>query len=126
MRRIATCWCRRRWRASRRAAARRSPPRDAVVIGDTPLDVGCAAHVGARSLAVATGSHSVEELRAAGADVVLQDLSDTDAVLALRIDRVLIGSERGPVALPVFKIGRSPLTRGGWVRLPGASATIDP
>ncbi len=32
------------------------------------------------------------------------------------------GSERGPVALPVFKIGRSLLTRGGWVRLPGASA----
>ena len=32
------------------------------------------------------------------------------------------GSERGPVALPVFKIGRSPPTRGGWVRLPGASA----
>ena len=27
------------------------------------------------------------------------------------------------MALPVFKIGRSPLTRGGWVRLPGASAT---
>jgi hypothetical protein len=34
------------------------------------------------------------------------------------------GSERGPVALPVFKIGRSPLTRGGWVRLPGASANL--
>ena len=34
----------------------------------------------------------------------------------------LIGSERGPVALPVFKIGCSPLARGGWVRLPGASA----
>src|SRR5437763_11909741 len=32
------------------------------------------------------------------------------------------GSERGPVALPVFKIGRAPRTRGGWVRLPGASA----
>ena len=30
---------------------------DALVIGDTPLDVGCAAHAGARSLAVATGSH---------------------------------------------------------------------
>ena len=27
------------------------------------------------------------------------------------------------MALPVFKIGRPPLTRGGWVRLPGASAT---
>src|SRR5438132_14364482 len=36
------------------------------------------------------------------------------------------GSERGPVVLPVFKIGRSPLTRGGWVRLPGASASLRP
>src|SRR5262249_45429835 len=26
----------------------------------------------------------------------------------------------------VFKIGRSPLTRGGWVRLPGASANLRP
>src|SRR5438093_1092292 len=34
------------------------------------------------------------------------------------------GSEWGPVALPVFKIGRSSLTRGGWVRLPGASANL--
>jgi phosphoglycolate phosphatase len=54
---------------------------ETIVIGDTPLDVGCAAHVGARSLAVATGSHSVEELRAAGADAVLKDLSDTKEVL---------------------------------------------
>jgi phosphoglycolate phosphatase len=56
---------------------------DVTVIGDTPLDVACAAHVGARALAVATGSHSVEELRAAGADVVLQDLSDTEQVLRI-------------------------------------------
>ena len=28
------------------------------------------------------------------------------------------------MALPVFKIGRSPLARGGWVRLPGASAKL--
>jgi phosphoglycolate phosphatase len=60
---------------------------DSVVIGDTPLDVGCAAHAGARSLAVATGSHSVDELRAAGADAVIEDLGDTGAVLRLlRID----------------------------------------
>jgi len=58
-------------------------PADAIVIGDTPLDVGCAAHAGARSLAVATGSHSVEELRAAGADAVLKDLSDTEEVVRL-------------------------------------------
>ena len=59
---------------------------DAIVIGDTPLDVGCAAHAGARSLAVATGNHSVEELQAAGADDVLSDLGNTDEVLrVLRI-----------------------------------------
>jgi phosphoglycolate phosphatase len=56
-------------------------PADALVIGDTPLDVGCARHVGARSLAVATGSHSVDQLREAGADQVLADLGDTEAVL---------------------------------------------
>jgi len=57
-------------------------PCDAVVIGDTPLDIACAAASGARSIAVATGNYSVSELRAAGADVVMQDLSDTAAVLA--------------------------------------------
>ena len=58
------------------------PAAAAVVIGDTPLDVACAAVAGARSIAVATGSHTVEQLRAAGADVVLDDLSDTEAVFA--------------------------------------------
>jgi phosphoglycolate phosphatase len=55
--------------------------RDAIVIGDTPLDVACAQASGARSIAVATGSHSVEQLRGAGADVVFEDFSDTEAVL---------------------------------------------
>ena len=55
---------------------------EAVVIGDTPLDVACAAAAGARSIAVATGNYSVDELRASGADVVFEDLSDTRAVLA--------------------------------------------
>jgi len=61
-------------------------PANAIVIGDTPLDVGCAAHVGARSLAIATGSHSVEQLQAAGADVVLKDLGDTAQVLRVIAD----------------------------------------
>jgi len=56
-------------------------PRDVVVIGDTPLDVACAAASGARSVAVATGGYDVEALRQAGADVVLQDFSDTCEVL---------------------------------------------
>jgi phosphoglycolate phosphatase-like HAD superfamily hydrolase len=54
---------------------------EAIVIGDTPLDVACAAAAGARSVAVATGNYSADELRLAGADVVFEDLSDTDAVL---------------------------------------------
>lgn len=57
-------------------------PADVVIIGDTPLDVGVAIAGGARSMAVATGSHTTDELRACGADVVFQDLSDLEAVLA--------------------------------------------
>jgi len=53
----------------------------ATVIGDTPLDIACAKHSSARSIGVATGSHGVDALRAAGADVVFADLSDTKAVL---------------------------------------------
>jgi hypothetical protein len=37
---------------------------------------------------------------------------------------ILDGSDRGPVALPVFKIGCCLLTVAGWVRLPGASASL--
>ena len=54
---------------------------ETVVVGDTPLDVACAAASGARSIAVATGGYDADALRAAGADVVFADLSDTDAVL---------------------------------------------
>jgi len=54
-----------------------------IVIGDTPHDIACARAGGATSIAVATGGHSTAELRLAGADIVLEDLSDTAAVLAL-------------------------------------------
>jgi phosphoglycolate phosphatase len=54
---------------------------DAVVIGDTPLDIACAKFSSARSIGVATGLHSVAELQEAGADVVFADLSDTGSVL---------------------------------------------
>ena len=58
-----------------------------IVIGDTPRDVACAASAGARSLAVATGGYSRAQLRAAGADVVFEDLGDTLAVIS-EIDRL--------------------------------------
>lgn len=57
-------------------------PQDVLIIGDTPLDVAVALSGGARSLAVATGGYGVEALKASGADVVLEDLSDLQAALA--------------------------------------------
>ena len=61
----------------------RATPADAVIIGDTPLDVAVALAGGARSIAVATGSHTTVELLASGADVVFQDLSNLEAVLTV-------------------------------------------
>jgi len=57
------------------------PPERVVIIGDTPLDVDCAHHNGCRCLAVATGIHPADELRAAGADLVVDDLSDVAGIL---------------------------------------------
>ena len=54
-----------------------------IVIGDTPLDVECAKAGGVRALGVATGSHSVEELRDAGAYAAVEDLSETRSVVEL-------------------------------------------
>ena len=53
------------------------------VIGDTPMDVRCARAIGARCLAVATGFHPLEELDAAGPDLLLPDLSDPEPFLRL-------------------------------------------
>ena len=54
-------------------------PSQLIVVGDTPNDIACARHSGARSVAVATGrAHSTEELLSHDPDAVLPDLSDTD------------------------------------------------
>jgi phosphoglycolate phosphatase len=53
-----------------------------VLVGDTPLDVAAALATGARAVGVATGSFGAADLVAAGAHVVLPDLTDTPAVLA--------------------------------------------
>jgi phosphoglycolate phosphatase-like HAD superfamily hydrolase len=59
------------------------PARDAVIVGDTPRDVACGRAGGTRTLAVATGSFGLEDLRAAGADHVVEDLSVTDRMVEL-------------------------------------------
>jgi len=57
-------------------------PDQFIVIGDTPNDIACARHFGARVLAVATGRvHSAEELRAHNPDALLPDLLDAELVI---------------------------------------------
>jgi phosphoglycolate phosphatase-like HAD superfamily hydrolase len=58
-----------------------------VYIADTVRDIEAASIGGARCIAVATGRDTPAELRDAGADVVLADLSDTDQVITA-IDRL--------------------------------------
>jgi phosphoglycolate phosphatase-like HAD superfamily hydrolase len=59
------------------------PPEHFIVIGDTPNDIDCAHHFGARSVAVGTGRfYSREEILACEPHAVLPDLSDTDLVLS--------------------------------------------
>ena len=61
-----------------------------VVVGDTPLDIAAALAAGARAVGVATGLFSVAELRAAGPDVVLPDLSDTRLVVEALLRRLRV------------------------------------
>jgi len=54
-----------------------------IVIGDTPRDISCARHFGARVLAVASGQHSTEQLETFSPDALLTNLSNTNEVLNL-------------------------------------------
>lgn len=65
------------------------------LVGDTPSDITAAKSIDAVSIAVATGKYSPDELRDAGADVVLTDMGDTGCVMELfvaRTGRVTPGS----------------------------------
>ena len=57
------------------------PPEQTYVIGDTPRDIECGRAFGARTVAIATGGHSREELASHHPDLLFDDFSDTRAVL---------------------------------------------
>jgi phosphoglycolate phosphatase len=57
------------------------PPERVWIIGDTPHDIACGKAIGAKTIAVATGSFSVEELAALNPTHTFKDLSDTQALL---------------------------------------------
>ena len=69
-------------RAARAAYGSDFGGRSTVLVGDTPLDVAAALETGARAVGVATGSFPATDLVAAGAHIVLPDLTDTPLVLA--------------------------------------------
>lgn len=56
------------------------------VIGDTPADIQCARAIGARAVAVATGSFSADQLRAYVPDHMFDDLSDTQSIVTAILD----------------------------------------
>lgn len=55
----------------------------AIIVGDTPRDVACGRACGMRTVAVATGLFSAEQLQETGADHVVEDFSATEQVFAL-------------------------------------------
>jgi phosphoglycolate phosphatase len=60
--------------------------RNTVLVGDTPKDVEAGATAGVRVIAVASGKSSVEDLRRAGAAIIVTDLTDSE-----RINRLIRG-----------------------------------
>lgn len=58
-----------------------------ILVGDSLLDIAAARRANARIVAVATGSHGVRELAEAGADTVLPDLRDTEAVVTAILEQ---------------------------------------
>ncbi len=58
------------------------PAERCIVVGDTEHDVACARAAGARVVAVATGGRSREELAQTAPDLLLEDLTDPDPLLA--------------------------------------------
>ncbi|NBT90391.1 MAG: hydrolase [Verrucomicrobia bacterium] len=72
--------------AKRRARDRHGeefPPERIYIIGDTPHDVACARAIGAKAIAVATGSFSAEQLQACGADAVFTHLGHPEKFFIL-------------------------------------------
>jgi phosphoglycolate phosphatase-like HAD superfamily hydrolase len=70
-------------RSRERAEAKYGGPLAVVVVGDTEHDVTAALANDAFAVGVATGGTSAADLAAAGADVVLPDLSDVEAVVRI-------------------------------------------
>lgn len=67
-------------------------PKDNVfVIGDTPLDIQCAKPHGVRTVGVATGYHSMKDLKAEKPDFVFENLSKVDELIHVFMENEKLG-----------------------------------
>ncbi len=58
------------------------PAENIYVIGDTPRDIECGKAIGAKTVAIATGSYSTAALQKHRPDFLFTDLSETDSVIS--------------------------------------------
>ena len=63
------------------------PPDRVWIIGDTPNDVACGKAIGAKTIAVATGTFSMAELEACAPTYTFKDLSDAQALLKVVLEK---------------------------------------
>ena len=62
--------------------------KEIVIIGDTPNDIHCGRHLQVRTLAVATGPFTLEQLSAEQPDFAFHDLTDKEKVLSAILDHL--------------------------------------
>ncbi|MAT45976.1 MAG: hypothetical protein CMO35_00930 [Verrucomicrobiaceae bacterium] len=58
-------------------------PSRTVIVGDTPRDVSCGQAIGALTIAVATGSFSLEQLSACNPTLAVRSLEDSSRIVGL-------------------------------------------
>jgi phosphoglycolate phosphatase-like HAD superfamily hydrolase len=81
------------WQRGSRALKEDLRPEQVLVIGDTPLDIGCARAIGAKVLAVATGSCGVDELKTHQPDWAVPNLGRISATQVVQPEVALLAGE---------------------------------
>jgi phosphoglycolate phosphatase-like HAD superfamily hydrolase len=97
-------------RSRQRAEARYGAFADVLVIGDTRHDVAGALACGVTAIGVATGLTGAEELRSAGAHLVLESLADVGATIRALTDPA--GTPAGALPSPTDEAGALPSPAG--------------
>ncbi len=65
-----------------RLTGQRFLEQDIIIIGDTEHDIACARVLNAKSIAVATGTYSTEELKKHNPHILYENLCETDSVMS--------------------------------------------